>query len=433
MKWSDGICSYDSVAPTEAFFVPVNVFQLNKKFGYDVPLEQVLAVSTRMTVEELKQFTDRKGTESNRYLLFVFPNQRRNSVFWQGKNTDRWTMLRVWDGKFWSGKSSGRSIPDNEAYIFFRDEEQKNCYVMICEEHRESFVTTQISFGRFPDAKEFFESAINTSDSVVNFPYSLKREFCTHSIDFVKGYLTEAELLRSIGDTHISDGTIVFLSKTDTGYKVNFMYSYRNNILAGPFGDNSITKYEGFSMPQEAMRWQLAKMAASAANLTDDACLLTARPESPDSDWLTIELTVSEDNGPGILCSPSVSASKRDGGAPYYSFKLQKDGREIELPPPRRSPRTPTASEEKKPVSANSQADDKSSIGIYLQKVDEFDCEYGFVSCGAGVLKLILHSLKRPWTARIQASYQSRHMFFGESPAEPPKVYQSNFVNLIVK
>jgi hypothetical protein len=393
--WSDGIATYSMVPPLAGYLVPKTIFEK----GYQVPLKDLLAVSRPMTNEELQRYTTAGSIKAvDGYPLFVFENQKVNVFLWKGKrdSTQQQIVPRVWNGELWMPKGYGPDRADAIEHVFYHPADQDRCYIMVHEQGgprgQDRVQTERIWFGRFPPVEAILKDAIKNADAVVHLP-SRGDQQASELLDCLKGDVSRSALRTVPGIERAHDNPLVFLRRD--GEKWAIRSFYQHGSLSGDHGELRL------SIPQvkdvlarndwlkeylnvQPMRWHLARLAA-VAGPKDAVTLRQVNPEAKRDQWLIFELAAGKDR-PGALYQHPVTRSQRDGGQPLFQFTVERGETKVDLSPRGRFGEVSLSAAEPEASEA-------------------LRCQYRFIDCGPGVIKLAIKPREYPFQAKVSARF----------------------------
>jgi hypothetical protein len=393
--WSDGLYTYPMVPPLAGYLVPKTVFEK----GYQVPLKDLLAVSRPMTNEDLQRYTTAGSIKAvDGYPLFVFENQKVNVFLWKGKRDSAQQQIvpRVWDGELWMPKGYGPDRADAVEHVFYHPADQERCYVLVHEQGgpigKDRIQTERVWFGRFPPVEAILKEGIKNADAVVHLPSQRDRQ-AGELLDCLKGDVSWSALRTVPGIERANDNPLVFLKRDGEKWAIRSFYQH-----GSLYGDYDALR---LSIPQvkdvlarndwlkeylnvPPMRWHLARLAA-AAGPKDVVTLRQVSPEAKHDQWLIFELTAGKDR-PGTLYQHPVTRSQRDGGQPLFQFTVERG-------------------ETREDLSPRGRFGEVSLHAAEPEASEALRCQYRFIDCGQGVIKLALKPREYPFQAKISARF----------------------------
>lgn len=377
--FDDGVFIAEALVPVAGYFVPPATLRQT----YAVTPADVIASARRMPEAELAAYA-RGGADillSSDFLLFVYPNQGAHAFLWTGRRSDgeQQILVRAWDGRLWNGggHSDGRS--DANEIVFAAPPGADVVYVLVELQggpaDRWAIRTERVCLARFPGTAAILLEGLATSDVVVSLQARPVRAALPSYLDCLKGWVDVPTFAAIPGAGRLAAESLVFLRKgADGKLEIRFSYRLDGGRFEGPHGPIEGPASDRSSTELFDLRFRLARLAAAVLNTA---------PSGPGD--VVVELSIGRD-APFDLFQRPWTRSGREGGEALFRFEVLRGGAAAEIAPLGRF--------------------GSESFGLAAERLEPCDAlgfDYRFISCGSGVVKLLLRPRSRPFEAEVTA------------------------------
>jgi hypothetical protein len=395
LRWTDGMFEYDAIAPTAGWFVPI-VAIARERPG----LDQIMAQSTRMSADELRAYaTGAGGRKVTKDLLLLAYEVTGPTVFlWKGKRSSGQQQIfpMAWSGETWDhpGWSSGNA--DAFEMLFGpKGSERRTEHVLVMTQSGLDPNTLQTEFvraGPFPGIEAILRAGIERADDVVYLRPTIDR-IKDQALDCLKGSLSAKDLPPLVSNRWEYQ-TLLFLRREGTARRLWF--AYHSGGFHNELGDLHVEEYAQESPFLKHARWALATNVTGTASRPTATVTWTSRGRTEDG-WMRVELAAGRDEPASIYKRP-ITRSGKDRGEATFAIRIRRGGHEATVAPRGRFGAESFAAAEPEQLPA-------------------LGCEYRFVNCGVGVIKIEIRPKSRPWSAEIQATYDDPNPW--DAPSAP--------------